>query len=594
MKKIFPLPQNVISKIAAGEVIERPVYAVKELIENSLDAGADTITILVEESGLRKIAVIDNGEGMSLEDVKECFKPHSTSKISSEEELSHIHTLGFRGEALSSIASISRLIIKSKRAEDTTGTQIELHEGKIEKISPIGMPHGTEIVIEGLFGPVPARKKFLKSSRTEFRHTIELIISVALSYPNVHFSLSHNGKMIFDLPKPTPTLPYQGGSKRSSPPEKGELEEVFERINMLLGRDIFSNLLPVSYEDSYIKISGFLGKPQIAKGIASKQYIYINNRKVTNKQIAFAVKEAYGTLLQSGKYPVFLLFVSLPFEAVDVNVHPRKEEVRFINNQLIAEAVHGAVAKTLTENNLTFNNYWKHDLFPDEYSLKDAPLSLPNTHSYAGRILKEDKFPWSLQTIIEVSPTTDIIQLHNLYLALPTQHGMLLVDQHAAHERILYEQLLESFKDKKKELALYKFSKPHVFELDFVESELLQENVAFFAEMGFAIEHFKANSFLLHALPLLLHDRNAKQLISEMLENISQEKKAKDLDEISRKTIAYIACRGAVKRGDKLTKKQARDLLEKLEQTSNNATCPHGRPVKVEISLDKLHKLFKR
>src|SRR5664279_5399239 len=264
MKKIYPLPENIIAKIAAGEVIERAAYAVKELIENSIDAGADVISVHIEESGLRQIIVIDNGEGMSSEDLEECIKPHTTSKISSEDNLSQIRTLGFRGEALSSIASISRMILKSKLKDAVAGTKIEIVQGNVKQILPVGMPQGTHITIDNLFFPVPGRRKFLKSPRTEFRHIVNVLAHAVIAYPQVHFSLTHNKKKVFDLPKSSGTM---------------------ERVKLLLGIGVFSNLLPVLSTEDYISVSGFLTRPQISASTSQKQFIFVNHRKITNHLI---------------------------------------------------------------------------------------------------------------------------------------------------------------------------------------------------------------------------------------------------------------------------------------------------------------------
>ena len=571
-KKIFPLPQQIVAQIAAGEVIERPVYAVKELIENSLDAGADSLIVTIEDSGLKKITVTDNGEGISKEDLLESFKPHTTSKLTSEEGLSHISTLGFRGEALASIAAVSSMTIASKTIGETAGVIVEVREGTVGKLSPIGMPVGTSITVQNLFGAVPARKKFLKSKRTEFRHIMDLMTQTALAYPQVHLQLSHNGKIIFDLPK---TI------------------DVLERVPLLLGNTTYANILPLSYEDSYVSISGFLTKPDSASRSSHKQFIFINQRRVVDRLILSAVKDAYGTLLESTAYPVCILFFSLPYEFVDVNVHPRKEEVRFADNQLINEAVYRTVKQTLAEHNLIFQprNFKGWGLSDGE----DKPKSwrVGSVDSYAGRLLKEKRVPWDIRTVAE-SVSGDLLQIHSLYLLSPTKFGMTIVDQHAAHERILYEQFLEEFQKQKKNRPQFILSKPVLIDMSFSEGELIKEHIPLLEQAGFTIEHFKANTFFVRAVPLLFQDRNIAELLSELLADLLQEKKPRDLDTVSRRMIAYLACRGAVKAGDRLTRKQAKDLLEKLAQTPNNATCPHGRPTKVAIDLQKLHKMFKR
>lgn len=571
MKKIFPLSEDVITKIAAGEVIERPVFAVKELVENSLDAGADSITIQIEESGLKSITVIDNGEGMSKEDVQESFLPHTTSKITLAENLNHIETFGFRGEALSSIAAISRMHIKTRQSSETGGTTIEIIEGVVKKVGPVGMPPGTQITIYNLFYPVPARKKFLKSARTEFRHIVDLLTRIAIVHLDRGFSLSHNKKLIFEIPKTATIL---------------------ERIKILLGSTIASQLLPVNYEDSYISIAGFLTKPQLTTTTTQKQFLSINNRIVTDKLISHAVKDAYGSLLSATTHPIYLLFFSTPYEFVDVNVHPRKEQVRFVDTQLIYDAVHTAVSKTLATHNLTFSNTSE-----DGIGLSDAMQPTRKfgfTNSYAGRLLKENKTPWDIPILSEVSPTTDVMQIHNLYLLAATPQGIVLIDQHAAHERILYEQLLEVYQQKQTERGKRILAKPALLTLSLSETEVLQEHLALFVKFGFEIEHFKSNDFFVHAVPLLLQDRNISKVIVEMLDEIQQEKRPKSIDTISNKMLAYLACRSAIKAGDRLTKKQAKDLLEKLKKTPHNITCPHGRPVKVMVDIKKINTMFKR
>ncbi len=564
MRKIQQLPHHVIAKIAAGEVIERPIYAVKELVENSLDAGATSINVSIEESGLKRISVTDNGEGMGPEDLQESPKSHTTSKISNADELAHIRTLGFRGEALSSIAAISNMTINSRVSSNSAGASITVKNGKIDKILPIGMPVGTTVTVEQLFHTLPARKKFLKSARTEFRHIIDLMTSYALSYPEIHFALTHNNKPIFDLPA---------------------TKDPMHRIEKLLGKDIFSSLLPVSFNDSHISITGFLAKPSLTTRTPSKQFLFVNNRLVSDKGISAVVKSAYGTFLPSNIYPICLLYFSLPFEMVDVNVHPRKEYVRFVDTPLLHGAIIQAVKQVLSRYDLTPFSSSFNSLF-----LGDA---VGSTESYAGRLLKEKKLPWEL-SVTNTADYTTIVQIHNLYLFVGTENGFFLIDQHAAHERILYEELLVEFQNEKKKQAVFHFPKPGVVDLSLSETELLLEHVEFFQNIGWEIEHFKGTTFVIRSLPVLFQDRDYVVLIKEFLEDLQQEKVYEDSDVISKKMIAYLACHGAVKAGDSLTKKQAKELVEQLAKTPHNATCPHGRPTKVAIELEKINKMFGR
>lgn len=569
MTKIKPLSQSLISKIAAGEVIERPVYAVKELVENALDAGSDSIKVIVDESGLKRITVIDNGEGMTKEDLEECFKPHTTSKLNSENDLHAIQTLGFRGEALSSIAAISTLTIASRHKDAPSGNLLKVVEGAAEKIVPFGMPVGTHVTVENLFGPVPARKKFLKSMRTEFRHIIDTLMHFAFSHPSVQMTLVHNGKTIFDLPK---------------------TNDVLLRVQVLLEKDIFANMMPILFEDSYITVRGFLARPQITAKTPDKQFLFVNNRKIWDKGISQMMKSAYGTLLEKQAYPVAILFLQMPHEMLDVNVHPRKEEVKFVDTKIVLSAIENAVVQTITQNKLFFAaSSWQNAAFLGD---GDAPFMGRSTHTYAGKLLKEQQLPWTLLQ----SPSLDVskvMQMHNLYIVSPTKDGFFLVDQHAAHERIMFEQFSRAFEEQKAQQEMYTFTKPKVVEFSLSESDLLQEYESHFVSLGFAIEHFKGKSFLIRSVPQLFKDRDQKDLISDILKNLRIDK-TDGSDSFSKRMLAFLACRSAVKAGDVLSEEQCRDLLLQLEKTPNNATCPHGRPTKVLVDLDMIHKLFKR
>lgn len=563
MPKIITLSSDVVTKIAAGEVIERPAYAVKELIENSIDAGATSIIIDIEDSGLRRIQVIDNGEGMSKEDLQQCFLPHTTSKIKEAEELLGIKTLGFRGEALASIAAISNLSIKSREKTNPSGNLIEIYKGEIETIEPIGMPVGTIITVDDLFYPVPARKKFLKSKKTEFRHITEIVLQYALLCPTIHFVLTHNKKVIFDLPLK---------------------KEVHERIPMLFGNDLFEHVIPLSFEESFIKLSGFLGKPQISSSQNQKQYIFINGRRVSDTLISLAVKESYGTLLPVANTPVFFLYIGLPFEIVDVNVHPRKEQVSFINARMIFDAVKQAVTQTLADNNITF----RLSQFSQEPSLRKG-----ETRSFAGELLKEVVLPWDRTDIGERLRKLQLIQIQQTYLLLQTKKGLVIYDQHAMHERILFEQFVNAFETQKKKKENYELRKPITLQLSITEVQLFDEYKKSFEEIGFEIEHFQGESFVIRTVPILFKGRNVEKVIKEMLIDLSQDL-PKSMDMRTKRMLAFLACRSAVKAGDTLAQKQMEKMIGDLEKTPNNVTCPHGRPTKLAVDLGTLHKYFKR
>jgi DNA mismatch repair protein MutL len=554
MQKIFPLSSETIAKIAAGEVIERPAYAVKELVENAIDANASSITIHIVDSGLNKIVVIDDGEGMSSEDIRECFKLHTTSKLAEEEQLRAIRTMGFRGEALASIASISNMIIKSKTRDDVAGTQIELQNGAVKNISPIGMPIGTSITIDNLFSSVPARKKILKGRRTEFRYILDIVSHMALAHPEIRFVLTHNSKTIFDLPK---------------------AKENTDRLQKIIGLAIFEQLVPITYTGQYVDFTGYLAKPQVVTKTTNKQFIFVNQRKITDKLISQAVKEAYGNLLEATASPIYILFLTIPPEVVDVNVHPRKEQVRFLNKDSLFQIIKKAVSENLTKNNLTFLNL--------DWKMRDG-----QTKSYAGQLLKQMVLS-DAALLTTREKHAEIQQIHNLYLLTPTRQGLLIIDQHAAHERVLYQEFLKAFTKEKQKTEIFKLQKPAIITLSMTEQAALEEQKEELQKLGFT---FKGDNLV--SVPKLFKDWDYQKLINEMLEDVLEEKSIADIGQQENKMLAYLACRSAVKAGDPLTKDQMKKLLDQLEKSENNATCPHGRPVRIAVSLPELHKMFKR
>lgn len=553
MNKTHKLPPALVSKIAAGEVIERPSFAVKELMENAIDAGATEIKVYLEDAGLKKMLVIDNGEGMSSPDVAESWKPHTTSKISDEHELHSIKSLGFRGEALSSLAAVSILTVQSRTSDTPTGFAVTVKDGKLQHSSEVGMPAGTSVLVEQLFGNLPARKKFLKSLQIELRQSIDLVNHFALAYPLIHFVLTHGKKTIVNYPQAT---------------------NIADRVEQILGSDASSLLIPIKRNESYISVHGFIAKPQLNARTQHKQYLFINSRKIIDKRIASAVKEAYGTMLESTAYPLFVLFVTLPYEMVDVNVHPRKEQVRFLNNQFIVQAVKQMTGAVLSENNLTFENL----------SWKRAGVGLST--SFAGKALK--------RTVLDAESfngddKATFLQFHKLYIVVSSKTDLFVVDQHAAHERILFEKLKKEFIKQKKENTSYKLPKPIMLKLPAAKRIVLEEYTDYLTSLGFAFQ----KQAMTH-VPYLFHDRDPATLLTLWLEDLEHYEGIRSLDNASEEMLAFLACRAAVKAGDTLTEEQMKTILVDLEQAPNNVTCPHGRPTKIAIPADQLNTLFKR
>ncbi len=570
MPKIKALSAELVAKIKAGEVIERPAYALKELIENSIDAGATQIKIELEKSGLQKISITDNGVGMDKDDIRECFKPHTTSKITTEDELFAVQSMGFRGEALASLASVSTMTIRSKPADQAIGTEIHLVNGDIEKLAPFGMPQGTHIIVEELFHNVPARKKFISQSTTEMRLVVEMITALAMAHPSLAISLVHNQKVLLDVPRN---------------------QSLGQRVHSLFGTAVFENLIAVQNEESYFKITGFITKPQLSSQNTGKQFLYVNSRKIVDKRISAVIKESYGTLLEPKVHPVFMLFIDIPFERVDVNVHPRKEQVAFLEESVIVDSVKRAIIETLSRDNLIYNDrrWQKGEYTPASYeswSVRDG-----GTTSYAGQLLKTTVDAWNVQS--ETLQSSDIIQMHNLYLVTQTKNGIVLIDQHAAHERILFEQFVAEFKQQRSATLPFELASAVCLDLSVIEQQTLHEYREELMKLGFLINE-KAGRTHLTTVPELFKDRDSNALIKELLEDLAEHRELKDIDTQSHKMLAYLACRTAIKAGDKLSKEEADNLIRKLGECTSPFTCPHGRPVQIEISLNELHHKFHR
>lgn len=564
MPTIRILPRQLIAQISAGEVVERPASAVKELVENSLDAGATQIAITLEDAGTKKIVVTDNGHGMNRENIALAAMEHATSKIADADDLLHIGTFGFRGEALSSIAAVSRLTIVSKTAIEKIGSQIIAENGVIGIPTPAGSPIGTTVIVETLFAHTPARKKYLKTLPTEMRHIMEVITLAAIAHPEVSFTLTHNGKRTHEFPiEPTREA----------------------RIRAVLGNDIADYLVPVSRTSPHLGIEGFVGKPQIANMRKDMQYVFINGRPVMHTLVSDAVKAAYGSLIEPKAHPVYVLFLTLPLESVDVNIHPRKETVDFKNGRAVAEVITRTVERILTKNDLT-------------YTIRDASETMLTLHDrsmdgYTASTLKQVVTPWNVnQTTHERE--VEILQIHNLYLLTETSSGLLLVDQHAAHERILYEQFKQGFNDARGKQQTYSLPEAVVFDLPVHTHAVLEDYLPTLITLGFDIEPFGNRSCKVRSVPLLFKGRDIALLMREVINCLQSEIPDASLDTMTERTLAFLACRSAIKAGDYLAPHERKNLLEKLATCTTSYTCPHGRPTHIEVSKAELHRMFKR
>lgn len=556
MPKIKILEPELISKIAAGEVVESPASVVKELLENAIDAGSQNIKIDIQNSGFDKITVIDDGVGMDKEDLEKSIMLHATSKIKELDDLWKIGSLGFRGEALASIASVSDFIIKSKTEEADLGYQLEMNEDQEPKLSEVAMNRGTVVSIANLFSRTPARLRFVNSKSYAFRQIVQVVTNLALTFPSISFSLTHNDKEILRFLA---------------------RETMDARAQSVWGSDLAAHLLPVENKGDYVKIHGYIGRPQIASPSRSRQYIFINNRAVRHPAIARVVKDTFQSLLAPREQPAFMLFLDLPRENLDVNIHPRKEEVKILNQKEILENLSQAVRETLENSDLTYqfngNGEGRDDYDP-----------------HSAYIMKENSKLWMLRD--QDYSEAEIIQLHNTYLIAETENGALLIDQHAAHERILFEELKDVYENLEQETV--ELGEALTFELPGVEADFLLEQLDEFTKLGFIIEEFGKNTFKLTSVPDFFKERDLVKLIKEVLDDLRADKKPLELDYRTERTLAYLACRTAIKAGDYLDMDERRRLLEKLQKTTSNYTCPHGRPSQVEISKKELEGLFGR
>lgn len=557
MPRITLLPPHIVAKIAAGEVIENPASIVKELVDNAIDAGSSEIRIELYDGGKEKISVKDNGSGMSREDVLLSYHPHTTSKIT-DEDLLHIHNLGFRGEALASIASVATLTIKSREAESESGTVAIVNATDKPQVYPLGMPVGTEIIVEDLFDRVPARQNFLKDTSTELRACIALITSYALAYPHISFSLIHEEKHIFSLPIHAQT----------------------DRVKTLLGQELHEQLIPISHQTEFGTISGFIGTPQTATPFSGHQYLFVNNRVVASNMVAPDIARAYSTLLEKMTHPPFILWLTVPHTHVDMNVHPRKETVRFLYENDILKLITLGIDTTLKAHNLSYK---------DRPEVDEPELQNREMDTHLARLLKGAQ---KLQNrLLTPSP---VIQVHNVYLVTETPDGLLLIDQHAAHERILYEKFLHTFEHVQAERKIVELPNPIVIELSDEETILLESKQEVFATLGFELEPFGPRTFKVSSVPEIYKNRNFSKLIQEVLHDLVHDTGVEKIDHESKRTLSFLACRSAIKAGDELTEEEARTLIENLSQTTVPYTCPHGRPTHIELSKRDLDKLFKR
>lgn len=605
MPKIKKLDQDLINKIAAGEVVERPASVVKELIENSLDAGAKNIAVEIEKGGAKLIKVADDGLGMSRDDALLSIERHTTSKIGNIDDLFNIHTLGFRGEALASISAVSRFRLQTKQKEDLVGTEIIFENEKI-KSKDIGCKDGTAVIVEDLFYNVPARQKFLKAETTEFNHILDLFNDYVLLYNNIGWKLYHNKKLIFNF---SHNLDWA------------------ERIRAILGNDVSKDLLPISFDGWELKISGFVSKPAVTRNNKKSQFVFVNNRPVKDYLVSLAVKEAFNNLIPKDQYPVFVFKVDVDPKLVDVNVHPRKSEVKFVDTKLIYNAVYNMVSQVVFSGNepvmadvKTNPSYKKREFGSIDQAMRFTQKIMGNQgisglrpygpigpegeiRGYQGlsRDIRGDQgILGDIKGYQGVSRGEAVLgdwkligQIKNSYLLVESNDGLIIIDQHAAAERILYEKLKnETKKTKPPSQNLFL---PIDFELSIREVNLLEDNKNLLQSLGFSIENFGGNSFVVNAVPQELSQYEIKPIILGVVNDLEEPefKNLKSVEEKQDIVTKYTACRGAVKFNDQLNPEEQIQLLRDIKKY-NVISCPHGRPCLWVIEWGDLEKKFRR
>ena len=607
MSRITILAENVANKIAAGEVVERPASVVKELLENSIDARADQVTVLLTSGGKRSITVSDSGSGMSRDDAILSFERHATSKIRCEEDLDAIDTLGFRGEALPSIAAVSKLTLVTRTAENLAGTRVVLKGGTVKNVSEVGAPPGTRVTVNGLYFNTPARAKFLKSTATELGHSIEIVQRHALARPDIRFKLVHNGKQLFDLPP---------------------VRTVADRTALIWGTRFSREMADVNIERDGIKVTGLVGCPSLYRAQRNMQIFFLNRRPIVSRVLARAVAEAYRGLLPTGKFPVAILFVEANPVEVDVNVHPTKREVRFRREREAYNAVIFGVRSALEgigaqprvppakpparpepsckEYQAEKARVGPQDLPPDipaakveieESGVEPEKVDLkrePDTAPPLATPAESSPLTASPLFTPEIEPMESPLQVFGTYLIVAQQDRLLIIDQHALHERLTYEKLKRELG--RRQFTVQQLLVPITIEFTPAQAKLIGEYLPLLASIDIQMEHFGGTSFIVTAMSQLFSESKVEELVRHIVAEIEQGDLLENEQTLREKllVLATSACRSSIKAGQPLTPEQGAELLAGLRHLSPPYTCPHGRPIMTDLTLEQLERSFRR
>lgn len=612
---IAQLPSHLADQIAAGEVVERPASVVKELLENALDSGATQVDIVIEQGGEKLIQVTDNGSGIPQLELSLAVSRHATSKIQSVEDLSAVKTLGFRGEALASISSVSRFQIVSKSEESGAAWQLSAEgEGNWSDLSPVAGTLGTQVRVEDLFFNTPARKRFLRSAQTEFSHIDQLVKRVMLSRPEVGFKLIHNAKVVRQV------LPVVDEATQQ------------KRLSQLMGQPFVAQSLRVEFEAQEIKLDGWVGLPTFNRSQTDMQYLFVNGRIVRDRLLSYAVKQAYADVLYHGRHPAYLLFLEIPHDLVDVNVHPAKYEVRFANGRWVYDflrrSVRDAVGRPLNAeqgsgrpfgdlSNSPMTTWsdgsnnakgWQNGGAGMQSAMQfQSPAMNADRSALDTRLLQYGVEPFAEQSGVSEAGASYAgqsdsaqahklgfakMQLHGVFILAENQQGLVLVDMHAAHERVVYERLKTQWQEQR--LVSQPLLVPMVLALESSQVEVWQAFSKWFDKLGFEIEQMGPEQLKVTALPALLSKSDVVGLVNDMLADLAVAGQTQQVEEHINAILSTMACHGSVRANRQLTIEEMNALLREMERTERSDQCNHGRPTWVQLSMEQLDGLFMR
>lgn len=570
MGKIKILPPEIVAKIAAGEVVERPASIVKELVENALDAGSTEVKVEVQAGGRKLIRVTDDGEGMTPEDALLALQRYSTSKIENERDLFAIRTFGFRGEALSAIAAVSKMKVVSRKDGELAGVELQVEGGVLKGSEAVGCPLGTSVEVRDLFFNIPARLKFMKTQGTELGHIGDLMAKIALANDRTHFQLSHDGNMLANYPV---------------------REDPSSRLAEALGKEASEKLHFFRIRSGQIEVSGYAGEPGFNRANARGIYLFVNRRPVRDRLLTHAVLEAYRNLIPQDRYPVTILFVELPPFAVDVNVHPSKWEIKFADSEAVHRTVIRGIREVLdrtpwlTEGRRPIKEKESRETWGDYRPAKaETPFPLKMNESF-----ELDRRPRDREA---TSRGTFLGQVGKTYLLFESSDGLELIDQHAAHERILFDRLMEEFSRGliPKQSLLF----PEIIEVPINEAQAIEEHSLELERLGFAVETSGERTFWVKSVPEILAGREPIETLKEIIREIASWGKDAGLPRSFDPFLQTMACRGAVQASQALGPEEATALMADLQSCTSPSHCPHGRPTLLKITISDLEKMFRR